>query len=717
MKRSIFLMIFLGSFFTVLGQTEYPVTQPTQKINESPWYGLGLSNSTFSGASGSAVQLAGYYGLLFKTGNGQFSFLQNGNVGIGTTDPKTKLQVAGDFSSGYNNVLSLDNNEWFNFGNISGHGYINWFSKANADKSGFINTHSSQKASSIRGGFGEIEFFTSSINNGIGQPSGLVERMVINSDGNVGVGIENPSQKFEIYNSNLFNTTDALTNQDHITLSSVNGGLNSYFGGITWRTGSRRRAAIAAVQEHEDADHIGLAFFTKGTDGPGPFYESMRISRGGNVGIGTANPSHNMDISNNSTLRNVGVELDASHYTGTGTSYSYIQFRTPNYKTDNVLTDGAAEIGLSNANGNLYITRKTNVGSNSHGIVLDKNANVGIGTTDPTTKLHVFNGNNSYGAILANATERAFSLYTKTITTDPNTETFRLGLKYNTDENNGFISFYRGADTYGGYLGFSTNGTERLKIDASGSVGIGATNPEGNLQIGSSTQNGMVFLGGGKGYSGIGSTRSDGGLALGWNIYARYDDESDNWKARVAETGYRGYSGIKITHRGVIDFFGHNGSVTEDEIANTDERVRMRINESGNVGIGTINPDAKLAVNGTIHTKEVKVDLQGWPDYVFAKEYKLLSLEEVSKYIKENGHLPKMPSAKEVEKNGVLLGEMNKKLLEKIEELTLYTIEQEKEIKKLRNQEERIDKLEQENKQLKNLLDRVSKLEKQLERK
>jgi hypothetical protein len=115
----------------------------------------------------------------------------------------------------------------------------------------------------------------------------------------------------------------------------------------------------------------------------------------------------------------------------------------------------------------------------------------------------------------------------------------------------------------------------------------------------------------------------------------------------------------------------------------------------GAVGIGTPltnNPNGyTLAVNGKIGAKDVQVETASttWPDYVFAKDYRLPSLTEVEKYIQENSHLENVPSAKEIEKNGHSLGEMDKILLKKLEELTLYVIQQQKEIDELKKKIEK----------------------------
>jgi hypothetical protein len=123
------------------------------------------------------------------------------------------------------------------------------------------------------------------------------------------------------------------------------------------------------------------------------------------------------------------------------------------------------------------------------------------------------------------------------------------------------------------------------------------------------------------------------------------------------------------------------------------DAIHFAMDWNGNVGIGTAAPDAKLTVKGDIHTREVRVDVTGGvgPDYVFEKNYDLLSLAEVETYINENKHLPEVPTAKEMEKDGLNLKEMNLILLKKVEELTLHLIDKEKKLNQLEN---RLQKLE-----------------------
>lgn len=105
---------------------------------------------------------------------------------------------------------------------------------------------------------------------------------------------------------------------------------------------------------------------------------------------------------------------------------------------------------------------------------------------------------------------------------------------------------------------------------------------------------------------------------------------------------------------------------------------------NGNFGIGTTNPTSKFTVAGNIASREVKVTVNAGADFVFEKDYDLPSLESVDKFIKENKHLPEIASAEDMKKDGINLSEMNIKLLQKIEEMTLHMIEMKKEIEQLK---------------------------------
>ncbi|MBI9055992.1 MAG: hypothetical protein JEY96_19380 [Bacteroidales bacterium] len=143
------------------------------------------------------------------------------------------------------------------------------------------------------------------------------------------------------------------------------------------------------------------------------------------------------------------------------------------------------------------------------------------------------------------------------------------------------------------------------------------------------------------------------------------------------------------------------GTMTNNHLSfGTNNTERIRINANGNVGIGTTETGThKLAVEGTIGAREIKVEaFPGWSDFVFNETYDLKDLEEVENFIDENKHLPDIPSEKEVLENGIELGKMDAKLLQKIEELTLYMIEQNKKTEKLIN---KVEILETENIKLK----------------
>jgi hypothetical protein len=157
---------------------------------------------------------------------------------------------------------------------------------------------------------------------------------------------------------------------------------------------------------------------------------------------------------------------------------------------------------------------------------------------------------------------------------------------------------------------------------------------------------------------------------------------ANNWRGRIASSGDNA-AVVMGEVNGKASLGGHNAALT----AWSDLCLNWG---GGNVGIGTQNPNQKLTVNGTIYGKEVKVDLNvPGPDYVFEKDYKLPSLEDIKSYIDQHKHLPEVPSAKEMEQNGIKVSEMNMILLKKVEELTLYVIELKKENQEIKKQLEK----------------------------
>jgi len=207
----------------------------------------------------------------------------------------------------------------------------------------------------------------------------------------------------------------------------------------------------------------------------------------------------------------------------------------------------------------------------------------------------------------------------------------------------------------------SGSGQYLFVVSGTGNVGVGVSSPSAQLHISGDMKLGV-----------------DGGLASGYGNYlnflgnglngdplymARYNNGSNNSELRV---------NIGDDYGQAQDLF----TVGTHHWSTGTWYPHFAVQASGRVGIGTTSPDEKLAVKGKIHAEEVRVDLSvPGPDYVFDKGYDLPTVDQLKAYIDEHHHLPEVPSAKEMEANGVQLGEMNMLLLKKIEELTLYVID------------------------------------------
>lgn len=223
--------------------------------------------------------------------------------------------------------------------------------------------------------------------------------------------------------------------------------------------------------------------------------------------------------------------------------------------------------------------------------------------------------------------------------------------------------YFKAFDYWGAYLHFKgtgDNGNEKLNVTFDGKVGIGTDNPSSNLDV-----NGEIA-----------------------------------WGSQGAKLTTNQGAAIELRGSGIpfIDF-------SNDQSTDYDVRMILKNDDflqidGGNVGIGTSQSGShRLAVEGSIGAREIKVEASGWSDFVFEKEYELRTLEEVEQYIGEKGHLPEIPSETDVSESGINLGEMNAKLLQKIEELTLYLIEQNKQNQA---QQAKIEQLEKKISQLEN---------------
>lgn len=186
----------------------------------------------------------------------------------------------------------------------------------------------------------------------------------------------------------------------------------------------------------------------------------------------------------------------------------------------------------------------------------------------------------------------------------------------------------------------------------------------------------------GTGYAGIGTTAPAAPL----HIYNGM--QQLQFGTGVCNSGYT--LSVGVNDDGVN--FSSNSGVRGFNFKNGNGQL-LSISWEGNVAIGSPNPKGyKLAVAGTIGARRVKVTQESWADFVFHPDYPLPALPDIAGYIEKNAHLPGIPTEKEVKENGVDLGEMNKLLLQKVEEQMLYIIQLNKQVQELSQQVKRLEK-------------------------
>jgi hypothetical protein len=217
-----------------------------------------------------------------------------------------------------------------------------------------------------------------------------------------------------------------------------------------------------------------------------------------------------------------------------------------------------------------------------------------------------------------------------------------------------------------------TSGTGGIFVSTGGKVriGTGTTTPTNALEVNGTTVSSNLKI------SGLASstqkvlTVGTGGQVSSTDVSTFADNMGDHTATQNINLNGKKIVGSSASTNGL--FVGTNGNVR--------------------IGAGSGNPGNALEVNGIVRSKEVLVEITGWSDFVFEKDYKLMSLAEVEQFVKQHGHLPDVPSANEVEENGIGLGEMNALLLQKIEEMTLHLIEMEKRIQELESDKQNMSK-------------------------
>lgn len=389
--------------------------------------------------------------------------------------------------------------------------------------------------------------------------------------------------------------------------------------------------------------------------------ERIRVLPSGYVGIGVTEPSVPLQV--NGIIRWGGLSQNY-FYSGQDAGGGYIE-QVGNSSAETRIRFQTAKPGDFSSYSQFYVDPNQGFSFHTTG---SANGNVGIGTTTPGAKLHVLKQHSLNTLAPGTATS---GVHIGGVSTSDHATGLTFGASGAAEGQAHAGIYVQSSGNYGTKMYFGTTddysvGTKtRMIIDYNGNVGLGTISPATKLQV--NYQRAINI-------SSIGTAAY--GLHIGGVAAPDYANGITFGASGTAEG--QAHAGIYVQSSGNYGTKMYFGT-TDDYSAGS--KTRMVINHAGDVGIGTTQPDAKLTVKGKIHAEEVKVDLSvPGPDYVFEKEYRLKSLEEVEKFVSENKHLPEIPSAKTMEKEGISMGEMQMKLLQKIEELTLYLIQKDKQI-------------------------------------
>ena len=625
-------------------------------------------------------------GIATAGSNVKFSFENNGNLGIGTITPGEKLSL---YTAGNTKVVTQYGNgtgSGFSVGmNTEGNGSV-WhtsttktisFGTSNLERMrinangtvDFLSTVQSKGYRTMPDNTNYHQFVSNNTSNAavyINQAaaSGAILRLSsgiatanqnvkfsFENNGNLGIGTTAPAEKLSLYTAG---NTKVVTQYGNGTGSGFSVGMNTEGNGSIWHTSTTKTITFGTSNK-----------------------ERMRINAGGAIDFLGAIQS----VSGGYKIDTTGI-FQSKGYRTIANNVNYHQFVSNNTSNAAVYINQAAasgailrlSSGIATANQNVKFT-------------FENNGNLGIGTTAPAEKLSLYTaGSTKVVTQYGNGTGSGYSVGMNTDGT---------GMVWHTANKT---------------ITFGTNNAERMRINSGGTVDFLSTTQSKGYRtmpdntnyhhfVSNITSNAAVYINQAAASGAI--LRLSSGIATA-NQNVKFTFENNGNLGVGTTTPAEKLSLYTAGNTKVVTQYGNgtgsgfsvgmstegNGSIwhTAAKVISfgTSNAERMRIHSNGNIGIGTASPDYKLDVVGNVRAHSVQISTAKTADFVFEKDYPLMSLSEVESFITANKHLPEVAPASEMIEKGIDMAEMQIKLLQKVEELTLYAIQQQKEIEELK---------------------------------